>query len=126
MLPLPPSLKASKNHPKAPKLGPETPLDRRGSSDSAGVTQNQPRRAIPSPFLGSWSAAVDKVQSPLKTPLCFRSKLKLKLKYIIVVLADVVLVSGQSLARDRYEMPRLAKTLLKSTEISSGDLPNCT
>ncbi len=32
------------------KLGPKTPLERRGSSCSAGWTKNQPRRPILKPF----------------------------------------------------------------------------
>ncbi len=32
------------------KLGPKTPLERRGSSCSAGRTKNQPRRPVPRPF----------------------------------------------------------------------------
>ncbi len=32
------------------KLGPETPLDRQGSSYSAGRTENQPRRPVLKPF----------------------------------------------------------------------------
>ncbi len=35
------------------KLGPKTPLERRGSSCSAGCTKNQPGRPIPRPFHGS-------------------------------------------------------------------------
>ena len=35
------------------KLGPKTPLERRGSSCSAGCTKNQPRRPILRPFRGN-------------------------------------------------------------------------
>ncbi len=35
------------------KLGPKTPLERRGSSCSASCTKNQPRRPILRPFRGS-------------------------------------------------------------------------
>ncbi len=35
------------------KLGPQTPLERRGSSCSAGCTKNQPRRPILRLFLGN-------------------------------------------------------------------------
>ncbi len=35
------------------KLGPTTPLERRGSSCSAGCTKNQPRRPILRPFRGN-------------------------------------------------------------------------
>ncbi len=35
------------------KLGPQTPLDRRGSSCSAGCTKNQPGRPILRPFRGA-------------------------------------------------------------------------
>ncbi len=37
------------------KLGPQTPLDRRGSSCSAGCTKNQPRRPMLRPTLDSQS-----------------------------------------------------------------------
>ncbi len=35
------------------KLGPKTPLKRRGSSCSAGCSKNQPRRPILRPFRGN-------------------------------------------------------------------------
>ncbi len=35
------------------KVGPKTPLERRGSSCSAGCTKNQPRRPILRPFRGN-------------------------------------------------------------------------
>ncbi len=35
------------------KLGPQTPLERRGSSCRAGCTKNQPRRPILRPFRGN-------------------------------------------------------------------------
>jgi hypothetical protein len=41
-----PPLKPTKNYPKPPKLGPETPPDRRGSPCSTGCTQNVARRLI--------------------------------------------------------------------------------
>ncbi len=45
------------------KLGPKTPLDRRGSSCSAGCTKNQPRRPILRPIL-------DSQFPPGRVPLC--------------------------------------------------------
>jgi hypothetical protein len=53
MLPPTKKTKTFQSLPKPPKLGPETPLDRRGASYSAGCTQNQPRSTIPRPCRGT-------------------------------------------------------------------------
>ncbi len=46
------------------KLGPQTPLDRRGSSCSAGCTKNQPGRPILRPFHGANKFRPDCLQVP--------------------------------------------------------------
>ncbi len=75
--PLPP-LKPSRNQPKLPKRGPETPLDRRGSSCSACCTQNQPpegnSKAIPKWFFDQvvfWRLGAPRPTKTTYFPLTF-------------------------------------------------------
>ncbi len=48
------------------KLGPKTPLERRGSSCSAGCTKNQPRRPILRPFRGNLNSDFTPSNEPLR------------------------------------------------------------
>jgi hypothetical protein len=49
------------------ELGPQTPLERRGSSCSAGRTKNQPRRPSLRPFRGNRNSEITPSNEPLST-----------------------------------------------------------
>ncbi len=63
------------------KLAPKTPLERRGSSCSAGCTKNQPRRPILRPFRGNSEFGKHPPQKSAKSQ-------KLKFKFVLPILNE--------------------------------------
>ena len=85
------------------KLGPKTPLDRRGSSCSAGCTKNQPRRPILRQFRGA-------KQIPARLPSGTQAVKPLgEMIMLVLVFWCFGLVFGQSWPQDPFKRVRLDK-----------------